>query len=122
GEFYLTDIVEIAHARGLKVVAEEVAYEHVLGVNNRAELASAEAIWQERTRRRMMLDGVTLMAPEAVFFSHDTEIGADTIVEPNVFFGPGVRIASGATIHGFSHLEGATVASGAEVGPYARLR
>ncbi|MBN9074529.1 MAG: bifunctional UDP-N-acetylglucosamine diphosphorylase/glucosamine-1-phosphate N-acetyltransferase GlmU [Rhizobiales bacterium] len=122
GEYYLTDIVEIARDRGLKVVAEEVAFENVLGINNRVELAEAEAIWQRRKRRAMMLSGVTLVAPETVFFSHDTEIGADTLVEPNVVFGPGVRVASGAVVHAFSHLEGATVASGAQVGPYARLR
>ena len=82
----------------------------MLGINNRAELAEAEAIWQQRKRREMMLSGVTLIAPETVFFSHDTEIGAETVVEPNVYFAPGVKIAGGATIHAFSQLEGATVA------------
>jgi len=122
GEFYLTDIVEIARAAGLKAVATEVPFESVLGINNKAELAEAEAIWQQRRRRAMMLSGVTLIAPETVFFSHDTEIGADTVVEPNVWFGPGVSIAGNAIIHAFSHLEGAKVAARADVGPYARLR
>jgi bifunctional UDP-N-acetylglucosamine pyrophosphorylase / glucosamine-1-phosphate N-acetyltransferase len=122
GEFYLTDIVEIARARGLRVVATEASYENVLGIDNRAVLAEAETIWQRRRRRELMLAGVTMIAPETVYLSHDTEIGADTLVEPNVWFGPGVKIASNATIHAFSHLEGATVASGAEVGPFARLR
>ena len=122
GEFYLTDIVEIARAAGLKAVATEVPFESVLGINNKAELAEAEAIWQRRKRSAAMLSGVTLVAPETVFFSHDTEIGSDTIVEPNVFFGPGVTIADNAVIHGFSHLEGAKVAARANVGPYARLR
>jgi bifunctional UDP-N-acetylglucosamine pyrophosphorylase/glucosamine-1-phosphate N-acetyltransferase len=122
GEYYLTDIVEIARSRNLRVVAEEVAFENVLGINNRVELAEAEAIWQKRRRREMMLSGVSLVAPETVFFSHDTKVGQDTIVEPQVFFGPGVEIAAGAVIHGFSHLEGAKVATGAQVGPYARLR
>jgi len=122
GEYYLTDAVELAHGDGKSVVATDVAYEQVLGINNRAELASAEAIWQQRKRHQMMLSGVTLVAPETVFFAHDTEIGQDTIVEPNVFFGPGVRIEANAVIHGFSHLEGAKVAAGAQVGPYARLR
>ncbi len=76
GEYYLTDIVEIAHAAGLDVVATEASSESVLGINNRAELAEAEAIWQRRRRRAMMLSGVTLIAPETVYFSHDTEIGA----------------------------------------------
>jgi bifunctional UDP-N-acetylglucosamine pyrophosphorylase/glucosamine-1-phosphate N-acetyltransferase len=122
GEYYLTDIVEIAGRNGLEVVATEATFENALGINNRAELAEAEAIWQKRRRQEAMLSGVALIAPETVYFSHDTEIGADTVVEPNVWFGPGVTVESGATIHAFSHLEGATVASGCEVGPFARLR
>jgi bifunctional UDP-N-acetylglucosamine pyrophosphorylase/glucosamine-1-phosphate N-acetyltransferase len=122
GEYYLTDIVEIAGQRGLDVVATEASFENALGINNRAELAEAEAIWQKHRRQEAMLSGVALIAPETVYFSHDTEIGVDTVVEPNVWFGPGVTIESGATIHAFSHLEGATVASGCEVGPFARLR
>lgn len=122
GEYYLTDIVEIANARGLKVTATEADYENLLGINNRAELAEAEGIWQKRARREAMLSGVTMIAPETVFLSHDTEIGADTILEPNVVFGPGAKIASGVTIHAFSHIEGATVATGSSIGPFARLR
>lgn len=122
GEYYLTDIVEIAGRRGLDVVATEASFENALGVNTRAELAEAEAIWQKRRRREAMLAGVTLIAPETVFFSHDTEIGQDTIVEPNVWFGPGVTVAAGAKIHAFSHIEGATVGSNADVGPFVRLR
>jgi bifunctional UDP-N-acetylglucosamine pyrophosphorylase/glucosamine-1-phosphate N-acetyltransferase len=121
-EYYLTDMVEIARTRGLRVVATEAGYQNALGINNRAELAEAEAIWQARRRREAMLAGVTLLAPETVYFSHDTDIGPDTFVEPNVFFGPGVTVAAGARIRGFSHLEGATVGEGAEVGPFARLR
>ncbi|WP_159591798.1 bifunctional UDP-N-acetylglucosamine diphosphorylase/glucosamine-1-phosphate N-acetyltransferase GlmU [Chelativorans xinjiangense] len=122
GEFYLTDIVEIANRQGLSVVATEASGESALGINNRAQLAEAEAVWQDRKRREMMLSGVTLIAPETVFFSHDTEIGPDTVVEPNVWFGPGVEIAANVRIHAFSHLEEARVESGATVGPFARLR
>jgi bifunctional UDP-N-acetylglucosamine pyrophosphorylase/glucosamine-1-phosphate N-acetyltransferase len=122
GEYYLTDIVEIARKRGLQVVATEASFENALGINNRAELAEAEAIWQRRRRRAMMLAGVTLIAPETVFFSHDTEIGAETIVEPNVFFGPDVKVATGAKIHAFCHIEGAEIGAGCDVGPFARLR
>jgi bifunctional UDP-N-acetylglucosamine pyrophosphorylase/glucosamine-1-phosphate N-acetyltransferase len=122
GEYYLTDIVEIADSKGLDVVATEANFESALGINNRAELAEAEAIWQKRRRRDFMMAGVTMIAPDTVFFSHDTLIEADALVEPNVWFGPGVHVASGATIRAFSHLEGAKVASGAEVGPFARLR
>ncbi|MEQ1944583.1 bifunctional UDP-N-acetylglucosamine diphosphorylase/glucosamine-1-phosphate N-acetyltransferase GlmU [Mesorhizobium sp. VNQ89] len=122
GEYYLTDIVEIATGDGLDVVATEASAESVLGINNRAELAEAEAIWQRRRRHQVMLSGVTLIAPETIYFSHDTEIGQDSLVEPNVWFGPAVRVSSGVTIHAFSHIEGATIATGSQVGPYARLR
>ena len=122
GEYYLTDVVEIAAGQGLGVVAIEAPFESLLGINNRAELAEAEAIWQKRRRREAMLDGVSLIAPDTVYFSHDTEIGADTVVEPNVWFGPGVTIGSNVVIHAFSHIEGATVAAKAQIGPFARLR
>jgi len=122
GEFYMTDAVAIAHDRGLEVAAIEVPYDNVLGINTRAELAEAEAVWQQRRRRAAMLDGVTLIDPATVYFSYDTEIGRDTVVEPNVWFGPGVKVGEGVAIHAFSHLEGASVAKGCSVGPFARLR
>ena len=121
-EYYLTDIVEIANERGLRVVATETDEDSIIGINNRAELAQAEAIWQHRRRHAAMLSGVTMTAPESVYFCHDTEIGVDVLVEPNVVFGPGVTVASGARIRAFCHLEGATVGKGVEIGPYARLR
>jgi bifunctional UDP-N-acetylglucosamine pyrophosphorylase/glucosamine-1-phosphate N-acetyltransferase len=98
GEYYLTDIVEIARAKGRKVVATEVAFEEVLGINNRVELAEAEAIWQKHKRREMMLAGVSMIQPEAVVFAYDTVIGQDTVLEPGVFFAPGVTIAANARI------------------------
>lgn len=122
GEFYLTDVVEIANRRGLEVVSVEAPFENLLGINNRLELAEAEAIWQQRRRRALMIGGVTMIAPATVTLAHDTEIEPDVLIEPDVVFGPGVRVASGARIRAFSHLEGASVASGAEVGPFARLR
>jgi bifunctional UDP-N-acetylglucosamine pyrophosphorylase/glucosamine-1-phosphate N-acetyltransferase len=122
GEYYLTDAVEIATARGLEAVAVEGPAEEFLGVNDRAQLAACEAVFQTRARTRAMAAGVTLVAPETVFFAHDTVIGRDVIVEPNVVFGPGVAIEAGARIRAFSHLEGAKVAGGAIVGPYSRLR
>ena len=98
GEYYLTDAVEIARERGLDVRAVSGAEEDTLGVNNRAELSEAEAIYQSRRRLQFMLDGVTLRAPDTVHFSFDTEIGRDTIIEPNCFFAPGVKIADGVMI------------------------
>jgi bifunctional UDP-N-acetylglucosamine pyrophosphorylase/glucosamine-1-phosphate N-acetyltransferase len=122
GEYYLVDIVMLAAAQGLESVVLEAWADEVVGVNSRAELAQAEALFQARRRHELMASGVTLVAPETVFLSWDTEIGADTVVEPNCVFGPGVRVAGGVTIRAFSHLEGAEVATGCEVGPYARLR
>jgi bifunctional UDP-N-acetylglucosamine pyrophosphorylase/glucosamine-1-phosphate N-acetyltransferase len=122
GEFYLTDIVALANRAGLKAVAIETPFESTLGVNTLAELAEAEAVWQRRRRREAMLAGVTLVAPDTVYFSHDTEIAADAYVEPNVFFGPGVRVAGGTVIHAFSHIDGADIGPGSHVGPFARLR
>jgi bifunctional UDP-N-acetylglucosamine pyrophosphorylase/glucosamine-1-phosphate N-acetyltransferase len=122
GEYYLTDAVEVAAAMGLKAVAVTTTEDEIQGINDRAQLAQAEATIQERLRRGAMAEGATLQAPATVFFSHDTKIGRDVVVEPNVFFGPGVVVEDGAVIHAFSHLEGAHVAKGANVGPFARLR
>jgi len=122
GEYYLTDLVAIARAAGSRVEHVETDEADLIGVNSRAELAAAEAVFQARARANAMIAGVTLTAPETVFFSHDTDLAADVTVEPNVVFGPGVRVETGATIKAFSHLEGATVRRGANIGPYARLR
>lgn len=122
GEYYLTDIVELARARGLSagvVICDEA---ETLGINTRAQLAEAEAAFQSRARAEALENGVTLTAPETVFFALDTVIGRDAIIGPNVLFGPGVTIESGAEIKGFCHLEGAHVSRGADVGPFARLR
>lgn len=122
GEYYLTDIVEIAQNRGLKATCVTCDESETLGINSRAQLADAEAIFQSTRRTELMEDGVTLQAPDTVYLSHDTHIGPDTTVEPNVVFGPGVTIENGAHIRAFSHLEGCHVSRGATVGPYARLR
>ncbi len=121
-EFYLTDVVEIARSLGGRTVAVDASEEELSGCNNRAELAHLERLWQERRRHEIMLSGVTMIAPETVFLSYDTEIGQDAVIEPNVVFGPGVTVEGGAVIHAFSHVEGARVATGATVGPFARLR
>ena len=123
GEYYLPDIVNIAISDGHNcAVIPSNTPDEVAGINSRAELAAAEAQWQALRREEVMEEGVTLRAPETVFFSYDTQLAADVVVEPNVVFGPGVAVASGATIRAFSHLEGANVGEGVEVGPYARLR
>ncbi|WP_421857986.1 bifunctional UDP-N-acetylglucosamine diphosphorylase/glucosamine-1-phosphate N-acetyltransferase GlmU [Oceanicaulis sp.] len=122
GEYYLTDLVGLARGRGLPAKAVKADADEVLGVNSRVDLADAEAAFQARARHSAMVEGVTLIAPETVFFSHDTVIENDVVIEPHVVFGPGVRVKSGARIRAYSHLEGAEVHGGCEVGPYARLR
>jgi bifunctional UDP-N-acetylglucosamine pyrophosphorylase/glucosamine-1-phosphate N-acetyltransferase len=122
-EYYLPDIVNIATAGGgtCAVVVTDVPDE-VAGINGRGELAAAETRWQERRRQQAMDDGVTLTAPETVWFAWDTQLGRDVTIEPNVFFGPGVSIADDVTIHAFCHIEGARIGAKVEVGPFARLR
>ena len=122
GEYYLTDIIGLARTSGLTSTAVACDEAETMGVNSRVDLAAAEAAFQARARRAALESGVTLTAPETVFFAHDTYVGPDTIIEPNVVFGPEVTIENGAHIRAFSHLEGAHVSRGAVVGPYARLR
>jgi bifunctional UDP-N-acetylglucosamine pyrophosphorylase/glucosamine-1-phosphate N-acetyltransferase len=121
-EFYLSDAVEIARARGFDAVALETEEDEVRGINTRAQLAEAEGVLQQRLRAAVMEGGATLVAPETVFLAADTKLGRDVIIEPYVFFGPGVVVEDGAVIRSFSHLEGAHVGKGALVGPFARLR
>jgi bifunctional UDP-N-acetylglucosamine pyrophosphorylase / glucosamine-1-phosphate N-acetyltransferase len=121
-EYYLTDVVGLAHAEGGRVAAVEAPAEELAGINSRAELAAAEAVVQSRLRAAAMDAGVTMIDPGSVFLCADTEIASDVTIEPNVFFGPGVKIASGAQIRAFTHLEGCTVGPGCIVGPHARLR
>ena len=123
GEYYLVDIVNIATLEGRDcavIVTDDP--DEVGGINSRGELAEAEARWQKKRRVQAMADGVTLIAPETVFFAWDTQLGRDVTIEPNVVFGPGVSVADNVTIHAFSHLEGATLETGTSIGPYARLR
>lgn len=121
-EYYLPDIIGLAIADGRTARVIETGADEVAGVNSRAELAALEARWQDARRAAAMADGVTLVDPGSVFFAHDTEIDRDVVIEPFVVFGPGVRIASGATIRAHSHVEGATIAAGCDIGPFARLR
>ena len=122
GEYYLTDAVEIARARGLRAAVVTCPEDEVLGVNARDQLARAEQIFQSRARARAMAEGVTMIDPGTVYLSFDTVIGRDVVIEPNVFFAPGVTVEDGAEIKAYSHLEGARVGRGSRVGPFARLR
>ena len=121
-EYYLPDVVNIAARSGRHPVAIEGEPFETAGVNSRAELAHLELDWQRRRREAALEQGATLIDPESVWFSADTKLGRDCTIEPHVVFGPGVRIADGAVIRAFSHIEGASIATGCEVGPFARLR
>ena len=121
-EFYLTDAVASARARGLDAVVLEIEEDEVRGINTQGQLAEAEAVLQHRLRAAALEAGVTMMAPETVFLAADTKLGRDVVIEPYVVFGPGVVIEDGARIRSFSHLDGAHVGQGAAVGPFARLR
>jgi bifunctional UDP-N-acetylglucosamine pyrophosphorylase/glucosamine-1-phosphate N-acetyltransferase len=122
GEYYLTDVVGLAKARGLSAKVAFAPESAVQGVNSQAELADAERVFQDQTRHRLMREGVSMTAPETVFFAWDTEVAAGVRIEPHVVFGPGAKIEAGVEIKGFSHIEGAVVREGAQVGPFARLR
>lgn len=122
GEYYLTDIVEIGRAMGMTATVVTCDEAETLGINSRAELVAAEAAFQACARTEALDDGVTLLAPDTVYFAYDTVLGRDSVVEQNVIFGPDVTVESGARIRAFSHLEGCHVSRGAIVGPYARLR
>ncbi|WP_305968388.1 MULTISPECIES: bifunctional UDP-N-acetylglucosamine diphosphorylase/glucosamine-1-phosphate N-acetyltransferase GlmU [unclassified Mameliella] len=122
GEYYLTDVPGLARAQGKTATVVRCPQAETLGVNSRTDLAHAEAAFQAAARADLLELGVTLQAPETVHLAWDTAIGRDAEIEPNVVFGPGVTVESGARIRAFSHLEGCHVSRGAIVGPYARLR
>jgi bifunctional UDP-N-acetylglucosamine pyrophosphorylase/glucosamine-1-phosphate N-acetyltransferase len=121
-EFYLTDIVEIANLEGLKADFVLAKKDEVLGVNSRYELSLLEKIKQNILRKNMMNAGVTLIDPDSIHFSFDTKISPDTIIHPHVVFGVGVKIESDVEIKSFCHIEGADIASGSKIGPFARIR
>ena len=121
-EYYLTDVVDLANRDGHKVLPVVCSAEEAIGINTRAQLAAAEAVFQRRARSKALEHGVTMIAPETVWFSYDTVIGRDVSIEPNVVFAPGVVVEDGAQILANSHFTGARIGKGARVGPFARLR
>src|SRR5438128_1997566 len=122
GEYYLVDAVAIVREMGLEAVVIETSEDEVRGINNKSQLAEAEAVMQARLRQAALDAGVTLIAPETVYLAADTTFGSDVTIDPFVVIGPGVTIADGAVIHSFSHIVQATIGKNASVGPYARLR
>jgi bifunctional UDP-N-acetylglucosamine pyrophosphorylase / glucosamine-1-phosphate N-acetyltransferase len=122
GELYLTDVVELMAKAKMQSALGMIAEAEVAGVNDRTQLAAIEAEFQRSFRHKAMLEGATLLAPNSVYFSADTKIGKDVVIEPNVFFGPGVTVGDDVEILASSHIEGAAIGNGARVGPFARLR
>ncbi len=122
GEYYLTDIFALAHAAGSPADVVLGHEEEVLGINDRRQLAMAEALFQDRARAKALREGVTMVDPGSVWLSVDTRLAPDVFLEPGIYFGPGVTVEEGARIRAYSHLEGVHVGAGAQVGPFARLR
>ncbi len=122
GEYYLTDLIELIAKTGAQVGLATCTESEVAGVNDRTQLAAIEAVLQTHYRKRAMLGGATLIAPDTVYFSADTKIGSDVVIEPNVFFAPGVTVGDNVQIFANSHIEGTTIGNGAKIGPFARLR
>jgi bifunctional UDP-N-acetylglucosamine pyrophosphorylase / glucosamine-1-phosphate N-acetyltransferase len=122
GEYYLTDLVALAHGDRARVAAVLAPYGELRGINSRAELAEAEAMVQSWLRAAALEAGVTMTDPASVFLAADTEFCSDVTIGPNVVFGPGVRVASGTEIRAFSHLEGCDIGPNCIIGPHARIR
>lgn len=122
-EFYVTDLPAIAAKDGYKTrIAITEDLDEVQGVNSRVDLAMMEYIVQSAMRLNALEAGVTMHDPASVYFSYDTEIGQDVVIEPNVYIGPGVKIDDNVTVRAFSHIEGAVLKKGVSIGPFARLR
>jgi bifunctional UDP-N-acetylglucosamine pyrophosphorylase / glucosamine-1-phosphate N-acetyltransferase len=121
-EYYLVDAVAIVRQMGMEAVVIETSEDEVRGINNKAQLAEAEAVMQTRLRQAALDAGVTLIAPETVFLSADTKFGSDVTIEPFVVIGPGVSIGDGTVIHSFSHIVQSSLGKDVQIGPYARMR
>ena len=122
GEYYLTDLVKLANKAKTKVALAMCGETEVAGVNDRNQLSVLERAFQREARCAAMEQGATLIDPDTVYFSADTKLGQDVVVEPNVYFGPKVIVADDVEILANSHLEGCVISSGARIGPFARLR
>ena len=121
-EYFLTDLVTLAQKNNMSVTYLECSENECQGVNSQADLSSAEKLFQDQFRLKLMNSGVTLRAPETCFFSFDTKIAPGSIIEQNVVFGPGVKVKDNTTIKSFSHIEGAQIGKNCQIGPFARIR
>ena len=140
GEYYLTDVPRILLARGRRVgLVCHSSKEEVLGINTRIELAELDKKLRERSLRRLMLSGVTIVDPESTYVGQDLEIGQDTVIHPQVIIeGDTIigsdcvieswtrlrncRIGNGVTIRNSCVIEDSIIRDSAMVGPFARLR
>jgi len=139
GEYYLTDVLEMAVKQGVGVETETIRdVSQVIGINTRVQLANAERLMRERIRERVMLDGATLIDPATTFIDADVVIGQDTVILPNTHLqgktqignechiGPNALIRDSVigarcTIGG-SVIEAATLEDEVEMGPFCHLR
>jgi bifunctional UDP-N-acetylglucosamine pyrophosphorylase/glucosamine-1-phosphate N-acetyltransferase len=138
GEYYLTDLVELAMAEGEPIATQMADAAEVMGLDDRVKLARAEALMRQRINESWMLAGVTLLDPASTYIEVSVEIGQDTVIYPNTHLrgttvvgrdcriGPTTiirdsTIGNGCIIEA-SVLEGATVEDDVEIGPFARLR
>jgi bifunctional UDP-N-acetylglucosamine pyrophosphorylase/glucosamine-1-phosphate N-acetyltransferase len=139
GEFYLTNLVDLAHAGGQPVAAFPAADPlEVIGLDTRLKLAQAEAEMRRRINEHWMLAGVTLVHPETTYIEARVEIGADTVIWPNTLLQGQTRIGRGCTLGPgsvirdsnigdgcrveMSVVEQAVMDEGSDVGPFGHLR
>lgn len=122
GEYYLTDLPQVVQNDGQACGIVRGDYMELRGINSRDQLSIVEEYAQTLLRYKFMDAGVTLLDPKTTYFAWDTKIGEDVVIGQNVVIGKGVEIAGEATIHPFTHIEGATIDTAAEIGPYARIR
>jgi len=121
-EYYLTDIVKIINASGGQCGYIKCHEFEVMGVNSRIDLSDAENYYQKILRNKHMENGVTLLNPKSVYFSHDTVIKGDVVIEDNIHFGLGVTVQGGTLIKSFSYLENCKIGNNCIIGPFARIR
>lgn len=121
-QYYLTDIVELAKKSGLVCKSITMPFDEMVGVNSKEELAFVECIMQEKLRKKHMENGAILLNPESVYFSHDTKIGKDAVIYPNVFFEENVTINDRARVLPFSFLSDCIIYENASIGPFVTLR
>lgn len=123
GEYYITDLPELAAKDDMKTrVTVAADAREIKGCNTRLDLVDLEATAQQLMREAFISDGVIMQDPSSVYLHYDTQIGAGTLIEPNVYFAGGVEVGRNVHIKAFCHFEGAFIGNGTVIGPFARLR